>query len=91
MADIFYTDATLVDDVPYTMRPAAEPARAHRRLPTWQIVSVYAMIHTGAMTAVVTLATGDNTLGLLSLAIHGAALLIAVVMYKLVTLVTSLL
>ena len=91
MADIFYTDAPTIDESTLYPWPAAEPARAHRRLRTWQIAIVYAMIHTGAMTAIVVLATGSDTLGLLSLAIHGAALLIAVVMWKLLTVVTSLL
>ena len=33
--DIFYTDATYIDDAAYTMRPAAEPILAHRRLRNW--------------------------------------------------------
>lgn len=75
MADIFYTDAPTIDGTAYPM-PAA-PTHRRRSLRNWQVAIVYAMIHTGAMTAIVVLATGSNTLGLLSLAIHGAALLIA--------------
>ena len=75
VADIFYTDAPTIDGTPYPW-PAAEPGRAPRRLRTWQIAIVYAMIHTALMTAIVMLATASTTLGLLSLAIHGAALLI---------------
>ena len=53
---------------------APEPARQRRKLRSWQVAVVYAMIHTGLMTTIIMLATGDNFLGLLSLAFHGAML-----------------
>lgn len=75
MADIFYTDAPTIEGTPYPM-PAA-PTHRRRGLRNWQVAIVYAMVHTGAMTAVVMLATASTALGLVSLAIHGAALLLA--------------
>jgi hypothetical protein len=94
MADIFYTDAPIIaESPPYRVRPAGETtthrAGAQRAARNWLIAIVYAMIHTGAMTTLVTLATGSNDLGLLSLAIHGAALLAGLAVWKLITLVTS--
>lgn len=89
MADIFYTDAPTIDDAAYPW-PAAEPVRAHRRLRTWQIVIIYAMIHTGLMTTLVMLATGDDALGLLSLAIHGAAVVVAVAIYSVMRMIARL-
>ena len=74
MADIFYTDAPTIDES--TLYPWPAPTRTKGGLRTWQIAIVYAMIHTALMTAIVMLATASTTLGLLSLAIHGAALLI---------------
>lgn len=83
MADIFYTDAPTIEGMPYPM-PAA-PTHRRRSLGNWQIAVVYAMIHTALMTAVVMLATASTTMGLLSLAIHGAAFFVAVAMYTIVT------
>lgn len=85
MADIYYTDAPTIDGTPYPM-PAA-PTHRRRGLRNWQIAVVYAMIHAGVMTVLVMLATGSNDMGLLSLAIHGAMLLLAVAIYNLVNLV----
>lgn len=63
-----------IDDLAPTPAPVARPARQPVR--NWQVAVVYAMIHTGVMTTAVMLVTGDNALGMMSLAIHGAALFI---------------
>lgn len=75
----------IAETPPYATRPTDEPlptwdtqpAATRRRVRNWQVAIVYAMIHTALVTAVVMLATASTALGLLSLAIHGAALLIA--------------
>lgn len=62
MADIYYTDATYIDDVPYTMRPAAEPA-PRRALRNWhKFVLTYTPILAGLalLLADLVLRTGGN-------------------------------
>lgn len=66
MADIFYTDAPIVNDTPYSWRAAAEPARAHRGLRNWhKFVLTYGLLMTGLALLLreVVLRTGGNAAG----------------------------
>ena len=64
-----------IDDL---AQPPAQPSQpARRRLRNWQVAVVYAMIHTGVMTTIISVGSGYNELGMYSLAYHGAVLLLA--------------
>jgi len=87
MKNIFYTEANPVDD---TLHPEfTTPTHRRRGLRNWQVIVIYSMIHTGVMTTIVVLATGDYRLGLLSLAIHATAFCLAVASYNVITWATS--
>lgn len=64
-------DEALPDAAPVTWEA---PAARRKRLLNWQIAVVYGLIHTGLVTTVIGLAGASAALGLLSLAVHGAAL-----------------
>ena len=64
-----------IDDLAQPPALPSQPAR--RRLRTWQVAVVDAMIHTGVMTTIISVGSGSNELGLYSLAYHGAVLLLA--------------
>lgn len=66
-----------VDDLAPLPAPATRPARQPVRNRNWQVAVVYAMIHTGLMTVIITQGSGDGRLGLLSLAFHGAVFFFA--------------
>jgi hypothetical protein len=65
-----------IDDL---AQPPAQPSPPPRRagLRNWQVAVVYAMIHTGVMTTIISVGSGSNELGMYSLAYHGAVLLLA--------------
>jgi hypothetical protein len=56
---------------------AVVPQRQRKNsLPNWQVAVIYTMIHIGLITVIVTVASGSSELGILSLKIHGAIVLL---------------
>ncbi len=66
MADIFYTDASTIDETLYPWQSAAEPARRRRGLRTWsKFVLTYTLLCAGLALLLrdVVLRTGGNEAG----------------------------